>query len=99
MKNYQKPILSAQFEKSSNIKEAEYDPFMKVLTVKFATGGEYDYLDVEKSLFDSLKKASSAGRFFHTKIRGKYEFFKKRGDQKKEALSPEVEPQSNKDTE
>jgi hypothetical protein len=74
---HKKPVLSASFENSSNIKSAEYDPFMKVLSLTFQKGGEYDYLEVSENVFHEMKKADSAGRFFHTKIRGKYEFHKK----------------------
>ena len=61
---------------SSNLREAEYDPFMKTLTLRFHTGGDYEYVNVERELFNELKEAESAGRFFHSKIRGKYEFLK-----------------------
>lgn len=62
--------------KSSNLRAAEYDPFMKTLILRFHTGGDYEYIDVERELFDELVKAESAGKFFHQRIRGKYDFLK-----------------------
>jgi hypothetical protein len=85
METHKAPVVSASFEKSSNIENAEYDPFMKVLTIRFRTGGAYDYIDVEESIFKEMKKADSAGKFFHAKIRGKYDFLKRVETRKKES--------------
>jgi len=62
--------------KSTNLREAEYDPFMKTLILRFHTGGDYEYMEVDRYVYDDLTKAESAGRFFHTKIRGKFDFLK-----------------------
>ena len=64
---------------SSNLDVAEYDPFMKVLTLKFWNGGLYEYIGVEKSVFTDLKEAPSAGKFFLAEIKRKYEFLKRMG--------------------
>jgi len=73
----EKPETTITFEKSSNISSATYDPFMKVLTINFIHGGEYNYIEVEEEVFNEMSKASSAGRFFHARIKGKYDFLKK----------------------
>lgn len=73
--NHNPPNLSASLD-SSNIREAVFDPFMKVLTLRFKTGGDYQYIGVEQEVYDGLIKAKSAGRYFHANIRNKYEFLK-----------------------
>ncbi len=62
--------------KSTNLKEAEYDPFMKTLILRFHTGGDYEYMEVDQKVFNDLVIAESAGRFFHENIRGKFDFLK-----------------------
>lgn len=64
------------FENSSNIAEVNYDDFMKTLSISFKNGKVYDFVGVEQELFEEFKLASSAGKFFHNKIKGKYDFFK-----------------------
>ena len=68
------PVITATFE-STNIKYAEYDPYMKVLSVWFHGTNEtqYDYIGVEKELFDNFIIAESAGKFFNLNIKNKYE--------------------------
>lgn len=75
------PEVTASF-KSSNISFAEYDPFMKILSITFSTNTKYEYIDVEQEIFDELKEATSAGKYFNTQIKGKYLFLKK-GKRKK----------------
>ena len=70
-----RPTITASLD-SSNLKEAKYDPFMKVLTLTFHTGGSYDYIDVGEDVFVDLTSAESAGSFFHSRIKGKFEFLK-----------------------
>lgn len=71
------PNLVTQFEGSSLLKQAEYDPFMKTLTLHFHDETKlYEYIDVTQEVFDELSKAESAGKFFHRNIRGKFEFLK-----------------------
>lgn len=62
--------------KSTNLRAAEYDPFMKTMTLRFHKGGDYEYMEVEREVFNDLVKAESAGQYFHKFIRGKYEFLK-----------------------
>lgn len=61
---------------STNLRVAEYDPFMKTMILRFHTGGDYEYMEVDRKVFDALVKAESAGKFFHQHIRGKYDFLK-----------------------
>lgn len=70
-------ILTASFDKSANLTKAEYDPFMKVLSLTFKNGGVYDYVDVEENIFHEMILAESVGRYFHSKIRGHYDYLKK----------------------
>ncbi len=83
MDDHKAPILTASFDNSTNLKAAEYDPFMHVLSLTFKNGLTYDFLCVEQTLFEELIAAESAGRFFHLKIKGKYEFLKKPKTEKK----------------
>lgn len=71
------PNLVTVFEESALLRRAEYDPFMKTLTLHFHDETKlYEYIDVEQSVFDELSLAESAGKFFHRNIRNKYEFLK-----------------------
>lgn len=74
--NTNKPVVSASLD-SSHLKEAKYDPFMKVLTLSFHSGQSYDFLEVDRTIFDELTEAESPGKFFHQKIRGKFEAMKR----------------------
>lgn len=75
--DYNTPIISADFEKSTNLLKAEYDPSMEVLTLHFRKGGVYEYIEVDRKVYDGLLEAKSAGRYFHTDIKGKYEFLRR----------------------
>lgn len=76
MNEHLKPDLSSSVE-SKLIKEVKYDPFMKVLTVYFWNGSEYEYIDVPEETYQDLVKAESAGKYFHTQIRGKFHFLRR----------------------
>ena len=43
-----------------------------VLEVRFRNGGLYQYLDVPESVLAALMRASSKGRFFNQRVRGRY---------------------------
>lgn len=67
--------------KSSNIASVGYDPARKVLEVEFSSGGVFQYTGVEPEHHVRLinagkpgwdRKAPSAGKYFHSHIRGKY---------------------------
>ena len=56
--------VSVNFANSSNLSQAEYDPYMRVLTLHFRKGGLYEYIDVDRKLFEDH-------------IRGKFEYLKR----------------------
>ncbi len=57
--------------KSSNIKGARYvDGDMDI---QFTNDAIYRYKDVPKEVFDELLKAESVGKFFYSKVKGKFE--------------------------
>lgn len=74
---YSTPSISASFEASTNLSKAEYDPSMQILTLHFRKGGVYEYIEVERKVYDALLEAKSAGQFFHTDIKGKFEFLRR----------------------
>lgn len=82
MTNYSTPTVTADFEKSTNLSKAEYDPSMQILTLHFRKGGVYDYIKVDREIYDGLLEAKSAGKYFHTIIKGKYDFLRR--DSKKD---------------
>jgi hypothetical protein len=67
-------ILTNNFENSSNILRADFDPLMNSLKVYFRSGGVYLYLDVERSVFNDFVASESAGKFFVANIKDDYEF-------------------------
>lgn len=57
--------------KSSNMTKVRYvDGDMEV---QFTNGAEYLYKEVPEEVFDELLKAESVGKFFFSKIKGKFE--------------------------
>ncbi len=58
--------------KSSMIAHVDYNAEDKTLTVGFHDGGHYTYQDVPQLVHDELVAAPSAGRYFHSNIRGVY---------------------------
>jgi hypothetical protein len=76
------PILKNSFPKSSNVKEIEYDSFLKVLTVRFVAGGVYDFIGVEKDLYVQFCDSDSAGKFFNENVKKKYDTFNKSAKKK-----------------
>lgn len=71
-------ITIPMFEvKSSNLKMIGYDPNSKTLRIVFKMQPEnYDYKGVWPELFAELMRSESKGKFFFTKIKGKFEFEK-----------------------
>lgn len=59
---------------SSNIQSAGYDPDLKILQIRFNGGGLFEYEDVPKKVFKKMIDAESVGKFFHTKIKPRYNF-------------------------
>jgi hypothetical protein len=65
--------------KSSNIKAIGYDASAKTLAVEFLNG-VYHYNDVPPEVHASLVGAESAGKFFASNIRGKFNAAKQNTD-------------------
>lgn len=76
MSNVLKPETSSSIE-SRLIKEVKYDPFMQVMTVYFWNGSEYEYIDVPEETYQELLQAESAGKYFHSQVRGKFHFLRR----------------------
>lgn len=54
-----------EFTNSSMLQSCDYDEDEKVLTITFSKGNkEYKYADVPKPVYEDLKAAESAGKFF-----------------------------------
>jgi len=75
--NYSTPTISASFETSTNLSQAEYDPSMRILTLHFRKGGIYEYIEVDKTVYEGLLEAKSVGQYFHSSIKGKFEFLRR----------------------
>jgi len=54
------------FMQSSMLSACSYDDESKELTVTFSNGKDYVYEDVDKSIYDALIIAESAGRYFNS---------------------------------
>lgn len=57
---------------SSAISEISYDWSSRLLFITFHSGGTYTFYRVPPDIYQGLISASSAGRFYHTYIRGRY---------------------------
>ena len=68
--------MNYQSVSSSNIAAIGYDKNSSTLGIQFNNGGEYEYDNVPKSVFDAFLVASSHGRFFHANIKDVYGFRK-----------------------
>ena len=65
---------------SSNIRRTLYDTGTNEMHVQFRTGEfEYTYKEVPVAVFDGLVKSDSPGRYFHEKVKDKYDFEKREG--------------------
>lgn len=63
---------SHNFKNSSSLKGCVYDEENKILYVTFQSGGTHSYYDCPISVFNGLKNAESAGRFFHSSIKDQF---------------------------
>lgn len=59
---------------SSNLAEVGYNPDKEILEIKFEDGGVYRYFNVPMEVYESLMSAKSHGSFFHSNIRGIYDY-------------------------
>lgn len=66
--------------KSSNLNEVAHNTRTSKLRLTFKEGGTtYEYDDVPRSVYESLRNAESKGKFFHASIKGKYNYRKVEG--------------------
>lgn len=68
--------IQSKTVKSSNIQSISYKPEEKELYVGFKTGSLYKYKDVPSARHKAFMNAESHGKFFHKKIKGKFDFVK-----------------------
>lgn len=61
--------------RSGLISKIDYNEETEELTLTLK-GGTYKYTDVPKQVFSDLLAADSAGKYFHSAIKGKFEFEK-----------------------
>jgi hypothetical protein len=54
---------------SSNLKTVGYDSSSEILEIEFHSGGIYQYYKVPISIYNSLMKELSHGKFFHAYIK------------------------------
>jgi KTSC domain-containing protein len=59
---------------SDAVAEIRYDRARERLTVTFASGCVYEYVDVPVEVTASFQSAFSKGTFFNTYIRDRYDF-------------------------
>jgi len=64
---------------STAIRDFSYDDQGHVLFVTFIDGDLYAYRDVEREVYARMKAASSKGRFFSRRVRGRYSYVKMTG--------------------
>jgi len=57
---------------STMISRVAYDDEAEALSIWFRETGRYVYHDVPRAIYDALKKAPSAGRFFNECIKRRY---------------------------
>lgn len=77
-------LMVQSVESSSIIDRFSYDPLMQTLTVRFKNGLDYTYVDVAQDVFESFKAAPSAGKFFMSNVKNKYQFISNKKLTKKE---------------
>lgn len=54
-----------EFHNSNMLRSCDYDEAEKILTITFTKGNkDYKYADVPKPIYEDLKAAESAGKFF-----------------------------------
>ncbi|MDP8993968.1 MAG: KTSC domain-containing protein [Pseudomonadota bacterium] len=57
---------------STLIERICYDEDERSLSIWFRSTGRYIYYDVSETVYESLKAAGSAGRYFNERIKGRY---------------------------
>ena len=57
---------------SSNIDSVGYEN--RILHIRFRSGDLYEYYGVPQSVYLGLLSASSVGQYFHSQVKGRYEY-------------------------
>ena len=68
----QKPEITMQSVKSSNIASCGHCAKTSTMAVKFKHGGTYHYPGVDREVFDDLMAAESVVKHYHSNIRGNF---------------------------
>lgn len=78
--------IENQAIESSNLKTITYDSEDQNLIIEFKgkENNRYQYKNVPEELVENFLKSESKGKFFHSDIKGKYEFKKIPNQQEKE---------------
>jgi len=71
-----RPTMDRTPVTSSNIAEVGYDESSNTLEIQFNDQSVYQYIDVPKTVFESLVSAASVGQYFHANIRGQFRYSK-----------------------
>lgn len=66
------PLTMTPVPGSSSIAAAGYDADTRTLEIEFTSGQGYTYQNVPQDIYDGLISADSAGKFFHSQIKGMY---------------------------
>lgn len=73
-KTGQRGVVEVCYFSSSNVAVAMYDHKRQVLSITFKSKGNpvYEYYQVPKDYWESMKKASSVGRFVYFSVRKRF---------------------------
>jgi KTSC domain len=58
--------MKRKYIESSMMASFGYDPGSLTLEIEFVSGAVWQYLDVQKSVYNQMKSASSFGKFLQT---------------------------------
>ena len=61
---------------SKNILAIGYNANNRTMRIEFKQHTFYDYMDVPPETFQQIMGSQSKGKFFHSAVKGKYEFIK-----------------------
>jgi len=61
---------------SKNLLAVGYNANNRTMRIEFRQGAFYDYMDVPPETFQQIMGSQSKGKFFHSAVKGKYEFIK-----------------------
>lgn len=62
----------AAFPDSTCLAGASYDEVLRLLVLRFVSGGSYSYPNIPMKIWDGLIAASSKGRYYNEEIRRLY---------------------------